>query len=133
MSQRRAFLGRTDGGTWWGTLRDMVLITLIKRFNGRGRRGDVLREVWREHGSGFNRTDLQSNTSDGTPNVEKRLEWEVSSMRTEGILKPVAEVGKGIWELTDWAMPEFSEMYGIGSCYGPVTDAHEPSSPPRQS
>jgi len=76
------------------------LLVVLRKLGGKGDRMRVLNEVEKllaDSLSEFDKTDIPSGNSS---RWQKSAEWEVRTMREQGLLKPVSETPRGVWALT---------------------------------
>jgi Mrr restriction endonuclease-like protein len=77
----------------------LPILRILARHGGRGDRAHVLAELERMMAgrlTELDRSDIQS----GTIRWQKSAEWEVSTMRQEGLLLPRDKSPRGVWCLT---------------------------------
>lgn len=75
------------------------ILEILARHGGRGDRTRVLAELEKVMAgrlTEFDRSDIKS----GTIRWQKSAEWEISTMRQEGLLLPQSESPRGVWCLT---------------------------------
>jgi hypothetical protein len=75
------------------------ILRILATHHGRATRTAVLKELERDLGATlteFDRSDIRS----GSIRWQKSAEWEISTMRQEGLLKPQNESPRGEWCLT---------------------------------
>lgn len=76
------------------------LLRILAKHGGKADRGQALRElegVMADRLTEFDRSDIKS----GTIRWQKSAEWEVSTMRQEGLLLPQARSPRGVWCLSE--------------------------------
>jgi len=95
---RRTASGPRGEKTPQGEYRIPILQILLEE-GGRADRAHVLKELERVMGdrlTDFDRQDIKS----GTIRWQKSAEWEVSTMRQAGLLRPQVQSPRGVWCLT---------------------------------
>ena len=85
------------------------LLALLKKHNGKIYRSQALKELEARLSDQLTDHD-KADISSGPVRWEKSAEWEVRSMREEGLLKPVSETPRGIWALTDQGRKAAAEV-----------------------
>ncbi len=76
------------------------IVSILKKHGGQLHRGTVLKELEQLMAKQLTTYDNEE-ISSGTIRWQKSAEWEVRVMREEGVLKPVADMARGIWALSD--------------------------------
>ncbi|MBI4191536.1 MAG: hypothetical protein HY525_13485 [Betaproteobacteria bacterium] len=76
------------------------ILRALRKLGGKGSRSQVFKELEQTMAHRFTRTDKDRIRS-GDLRWQKTAEWEVTSMRDEGLLLPVSKSGRGIWALSD--------------------------------
>jgi predicted CopG family antitoxin len=101
--QKRRYVRDSSEGkaakTPQGAYRKPVLRAL-KKLGGKASRSQVFKELEKAMADRFTRADTKR-ISSGDLRWQKTAEWEVTSMRDEGLLLPVSESGRGNWALSD--------------------------------
>ena len=85
------------------------LLLILKQHGGELDRIPALKQLEDVLGDRLTEYD-KSDISSGTIRWQKSAEWEVRTMREEGLLKPVSETRRGVWALTDKGLQEVSEL-----------------------
>ena len=75
------------------------ILRIIVKHKGEADRNQVLQELERAMASRLTEFDRREIAS-GTIRWQKSAEWEVSTMRQEGLLKAQSESRRGVWSLT---------------------------------
>lgn len=76
------------------------ILTILLKHGGKADRTQVLRELevaMKDQLTTFDRQDISS----GTIRWQKSAEWEVSTMRQQGILLSHAQSARGVWQLSE--------------------------------
>ena len=76
-----------------------LILKCLRKLGGGGERQRVLQQLERIMAGRLSEHDL-SDINSGGPRWQKSAEWEVRTMREEGLLKPVSDTPRGVWALT---------------------------------
>jgi hypothetical protein len=85
------------------------ILQILAKHNGRASRSYVLKELERilsDRVTEFDRSDIKS----GSIRWQKSAEWEVSTMRQEGLLKPQDDSPRGEWCLTPEGVNQAADL-----------------------
>ncbi|HLI18200.1 MAG TPA: winged helix-turn-helix domain-containing protein [Rhodanobacteraceae bacterium] len=75
------------------------ILLLLHRNGGQMERQPALRKLEKDMGDRLTDAD-HADIESGTIRWEKTAEWQVYTMRKEGLLEPVTRSGNGVWKLT---------------------------------
>jgi hypothetical protein len=76
------------------------VVEVLRRHGGRAEKDIVLAEVYRRNRELFDSAYYQQPTGSHRTRWRHQVEWARNDARDRGLIKPPAESGRGMWELT---------------------------------
>lgn len=76
------------------------VISVLQLQGGRAEKDEVITEVYRRNRKLFDTPYYQEGTGRRRTRWQHQVEWARNDAKDRGLIKPPAESGRGIWELT---------------------------------
>jgi len=80
------------------------IIAVLQLHGGRAEKDEVVAEVYRRNRELFDTPYYQQYTGAHRTRWQHQVEWARNDAKDRGLIKPPAESGRGVWELTSQGM-----------------------------